>query len=196
MGASAALFLLVGGTSALSYGVFVKQWEGPGVRWITRVTHFPAARLGWRNVPYTEYLNHFDAERRFLSGPSAKTQGVSSEITPESRKMALDRAMRIAAVEDLAFKYDFSLTSKDIDGAYDQLVARAGTSTTPEEIETFLRDEFGWNKEEFKWYVIRPALFEDGLKQKLLVESPTSTPVETQLQERLNAPDVQRYLRF
>jgi len=192
---AAALFVVLAGVTYWSYGIFVKQWESGPVRTIALWTHFPAARVGWRVVTYADYLNQLDAERRFLSGPSAKAQGFPPEPTTQMRKDNLERAVRIAAVEDLAARNKFKITSADIEAAYTGLVARAGTSTTPEEIKSFLMDQFGWEVSDFKLFVIRPALMEDGLRQKFLASSSTA-PLDQQLQDRMDSNDVKRYLKF
>jgi hypothetical protein len=107
-----------------------------------------------------------DAQRAFLSGPMAADSGVVRDITDTERQEALDRAIRIEAVAGLAEEADVAVTSLDVDRAYDDLVSRAGTSTSPEEIQAFLKAQFGWDEAEYKQYLLKPAFTEEILRTK------------------------------
>jgi hypothetical protein len=197
------IFLLIGALCAVAvvgaiftYGVFAYQWDFPMARRFAAVTHIPAARVGSKFIPYTEYLAELDAEKRFLSGPAARAQGLPQELTKEVRVQALERLIRIASVEEFSVTRNLVVTPLDVDRVYDGLVAQAGTSTTPEEIHSFLNDQFGWNEQEFKHYVVRPALMEDVLKQKKMQETQDPNAFEDELQARIAKPDVVRYLKI
>ncbi len=190
------VMILALGTATVVYGIHRYQWEGPGMRMMASVLHVSAAQVGDKKIAYGEYLHHLDAERKYLSGPAAKAQGMPSELTPELRKEALDRAIRIAAVEEFAQKRGVIVTPLDVDRVYDGLIAQAGTSTSPGEIQSFLRDQFGWNEAEFKNYVVRPALMEDVLKQKEFLATKKADAFDNELNERLKQPDIKIYMAF
>jgi hypothetical protein len=197
VGALVSAGALAGLASAgFAYGVQQKRWDTPFVRTLAAWLRVPAAKVGKRTVTYVEYLAHEDALRRFLAGPAARAQGLSEQPDAELRQQTLDRAIRIAAVEEFASARDFIVTPLDVDRAYDELIARAGTSTTPEEIRSFLLDQFGWEEEQFKQYVVRPAMIEDGLRQKKYRETNDPEAFTRELAARLRAPDVKRYLKF
>ncbi len=155
----------------------------------------PAARVGSRFVLYRDYLAQLDAAQRFLSGPTARAQGLPTELTPEMRSKVLDQAVRIAAVEELAAQAQIVITPLDVDRAFDELIAHAGTSTTPEEIHQFLQSEFGWDEVHFKKFVVRPALMEEALKQKKSAD-PQDATFDRELSARLTKPDVVRYVKM
>ena len=190
------LVLFLGAASVWTYGIFKAHWDTPVVRGIASFTRFPAARVGSHFVLYSDYLNHLDAERRFLKGDNAKAQGLPSIPDVDMQKQTLERVMRISAVEDYAKANNFSVTPADLDSAFLSLVRQGGASSTVAELDAFVRDEFGWDESQFKQNVLRPALLEDGLKTKLAKESPSSTPFGDVLDARLQAPDAVRYLKF
>lgn len=182
---SAVILLAVFAGSAVA-SVYLWKSEGPIVRavggWL------PAAKVQGRTVSYGTYLEHVDAQRAFLSGPMATDSGVVRDITNTERQEALDRAIRIEAVAGLAEEANVVVTPLDVDRAYDDLVSRAGTSTTPEEIQAFLKAQFGWEEAEYKQYLLKPAFTEEILRTK------GGDAFDTALQARIDG--AKRYLRF
>lgn len=199
VGVCTVALLIVGGGAAFAYGVYARQWDTPFVRRVAALVRLPAARVGSHVITYTEYLTHLDAEKRFLQGPAAQAEGLSGEPTADDRKSVLDRTIRIATVEELAAQNGLVVTPLDVDRTYDELVARAGTSTTPQEIQTFLMDQFGWTEADFKQYVVRPAMLEDGARQAFERRAATTTDAtafDKELEAKLTGPEVKRYLKL
>jgi len=196
IGALFAVAVVGIGATVLLQGIFQHQWDSSFVRRLAAWFPIPAARVGNRVIPYATYLVHADAEARYLSGPTARSQGVSATMTAENKSLALDRAIRTVAVEEFANERGIVVTPLDVDRVYDGLIALAGTSTTPGEIDAMLRDEFGWSAAEFKTYVVRPAFTEKLLQQKESSSSTDATAFTKELEGRLQKPDVIRYLKF
>lgn len=191
---AAVLVFLLGGASVFSYGVLLKQWDGPMVRFLSQVTRFPAARVGSRSLSYQEYLKHADALKRFLSGPAAKALGVPLSDESSMRKQALDRMIRIVVIEDIAIEEKLNVTSAQIDEALKNVTDRMLSPTTTEaEIEAFSRSQFGWDVKDLKTFVIRPALLEDGLRQKY---ASGKKDFDASLDQRMNGSEIRRYLRL
>lgn len=195
VGAS-ALVLLAGAALALAYGIYHEQWDSALVRRIPLVARLPVARVDGQTVTYRDYLLQLDAARTFLSGPSAKAQGLSPEITAEVKSLSYERAIRIAAMDAFAAREQLVVTPLDVDRAYDGLVSYAGSSTTSDEIQAFLRDQFGWDIPSFKQHIVRPALIEDTLKKRKLAASSDVEAFDRELETFLQGGSVVRYMRF
>lgn len=187
-------FALAG--AGLASSVYVFQNEDAVTRSLAGWLRLPAARVGSRVVTYDDYLAHLGSLRLFLEGPLAAAQGLGGPVGPAEKASALDRAIRIVAIDEMAVDAALSATPLDVERAYDGLVAQAGTSTTPGELQDFLRDQFGWNEAEFKRYVIRPALLEDALRAKRTRETSDETSFDRELEERMKREDVVKYLSF
>ncbi len=194
LAALAVLLVALTGT-VFTYGIFHGQWEGRAARGFARVFQVPAAKVGTQKITYTAYLFQLDADRRFLASPTARLQGLPTEVTNTIRAQALDRMMRAAAVEDLAAEKKIVVTPLDVDRAYDGLVAKASSSSISE-IRSALHEQFGWTESDFKQLVMRPALLEDVLMQKLFQEKNDVKAVDKAIEERLQRADVKRYLKF
>jgi hypothetical protein len=190
----AAALLVIG---IFIVGILFHQWDSSSARAMARFFHIPAARVGDATISYDEYLLQVDARQRILSGPAARAQGMPTELTPEMKELALDSLLRVKIVNEFAAQRNIQVTPIDVSRAYDGLVAQAGTSTTPEMVHDFLRDQFGWSEEEFKLHVVRPALLEDELRSALLKENPDDANLlDKMIQERYASKDVKKYLRM
>ncbi len=187
-------FAFVG--AGLVSSVYMFQNEDALTRSLAGWLRLPAARVGSHAVTYQDYLAHLGSLRVFLEGPLAAAQGLGGPLTPAHRQSALDRAIRLAAIDELAQAAELTVTPLDVERAYEGMLAQAGTSTTPGELQDFLRDQFGWNEEEFKRYVIRPALLEDASRVKRTRETSDETSFDRELEERMKREDVVKYLSF
>lgn len=186
--------------AASGFGVYLAVYkyrvENPVVRGIADLLSLPVARVGGQTVTYTEYLDHVDAQRTFLKGPTAEQQGMAREMTNDDYSEALERAIRIAAVEDEAKKAGIVVTDLDVDRAYQDLISRAPTSTGIGDIRQFFKDEFNWNEDQFKQYVVRPAVLEDALSQAKYLETQDPLAFDAELAAKISGDEVKRYLHF
>lgn len=196
LGASAAVIGLMAIVGVFAYRVYAKQDDRPWIRKAAAWTRLPAARVGSRRIGYAEYLKHIDAVRLVLKGQQARAQGLPLVPDTDMRRQTLNRLLRMAAVEEFADERGMALTTADVDRAYEELIARAGTSTSAGEVESFLREQFGWGVGDFKQNVIRPAMLEDGLRNKKETETKDPDAFEAELQARLSQGDVKRFLRI
>jgi len=188
--------ILIGFGAWVYTGVYKQQSEQPFLVRVADILQLPVARIGNHQVTYTNYLTHLDAQKVFLKGPTAQAQGLARELGTEDKVQAYERAIRIAAVDDMAEEAGVVITPLDVDRAFDELIAQSGTSTDIGEVRTFLQNEFGWDETQFKQLVVRPALVEDTLKQKQLTESQDALAFDTALAAKLSATSTKRYLTF
>ncbi len=187
------LSIMVG---AFLFRVYIRQDDRPAIRAMASWMRLPVAKVGTRWIGYAEYRQHLDALRLFLRGSVAREQGLPLVPDASMKEQTLNRLLRTNIVEAFAKERGIAVSKTDVDDAYSELMSRAGTSTSAGEIDAFLRDQFGWNVEDFKRNIIRPAMLEDGLRKKKEVETKDAEAFEKELQARLLQDDVKRYLRF
>lgn len=188
----AALFGL---GAALMYQVRYVHSEAPFVVSAATVFGMDMAQVDGKNIPYNEYLSHARAERTFLNSPMAIQDGSTGAFGKAEEQQAFDRALRVAAVDALARENALEVTSKDVDMAFEQLLAEASTTTDAGEVDAFLREQFGWSTDEFKHYVLRPAIIEETLGAKYAEKTGKPTAFSEALQEILDKK-TKRYLKF
>lgn len=184
-------------TVAFAFGITRHQWEGSATRRFAAVTGFPAARLASTKIPYTDYLALMDAQKILLSTEAAKQQGLNAVPEIDRRKGALETLLKNQAVEVLAEQEKIIVTPLDVDRFFDQLTGLASTSTTTtvQDVHDYLRDNFGWTTTEYKKYVVRPGMLREIIEQKRSQNGDTS-PVDTEIDQRVVQPDVKRYLQL
>ncbi|MCC6563973.1 hypothetical protein IT087_03710 [Candidatus Uhrbacteria bacterium] len=195
IGAGFLTFVVVAAFSLMG-SVYVLHSEDPLTVSLARWMNLPVARVGTKTVSYDDYLSHLGSLRTFMSGPAAAAQGLAGTIGPNEERSALERAIRLSAIEEMAESAGLIATPLDVERAYAGLIAQGSASSTPGEIQDLLRDQFGWEEKDFKEFVIRPALMEDALRAKRARETGDEMAFDKELEERLKRPDVVRYLRF
>lgn len=175
-------------------GVRAYQWRSPAPRFVMSALRLPAAKVGKDAVSYETYMQQLGSVERFLRGPAGREKNLPTVISSDMKKSILDHAIRIAAIEQLAIDQDVIVTPVDMARAFDALIDRAGTSTTPGEIKQVMQDEFGWEEKDFKLFVIRPAMLEELLQKKMERDTGNKDAFAEEIQKRMQA--AVSYLKF
>lgn len=192
--ALSVLILVVFGTSgALLFSVYVRHSESGIVR--NAGSWLPAAKVGSKTVTYGEYLDHVGAAAKFMAiqGPA---EGLSGAMTDAERAGALERAIRIEAVQGMADEKNIIVTALDLDRAIDQTLMQAGTSTTIGEFREYLDKVYGWTEDEFKRFILGPAMLEEAVKRTYVRDGKTEADFTAELDRRMEEPHAKRYLKF
>ncbi len=174
---------LLAGVSWLANILYWHPQDRPWIRTLVTRVPIPIARADWQFVRYSEYLKQQDTTRLFLHSPVTQGQNLPKELDAAGNKIILDQLVRVLAVSVMAQSAHITLTAADIDKSYDALIARAGTSTDPGEIKTYLHDAFGWDIATFKHRVVAPATLETAVRQEVYKND--AAAFEKALEEKL-----------
>jgi hypothetical protein len=179
-----------------SYGITRKQWDGPATRAFANLVSFPVGRVDGHKATYSDYLAQVDAQAIYLKTEDARTRKLPSEVNAQTREAAYSQLIQIAALEALADQEKISITDLDVDRAFSDFENQSGTSTQPGEIDNFLRESFGWSRDEFKRFFIRPGVLSQALRLKMpgATEDEKAQALSKKIDERLAEGDVKRYL--
>lgn len=183
-------------SAVFAYGITRKQWEGKATRTFANLTSFPAGKVADQKATYTDYLAQIDAQRVYLKTEDARSRQLPPEVNQQTREAAYNQIIQIAGLDELAEENSVSISQLDIDKAFDDFVSQAGTSTAPGEIDNFLNESFGWKREDFKRFFIRPGVLSQALRAKMpgATEEEKGTALGQKLDERLLKEDVKKYL--
>lgn len=189
VGALAAMFFFV-----LSVGLYARHWDGPLVRRMADILPIPAAKLGSERVYYREYLKDADSLRTFLASEEAVALQANRDVTAEDLQQVVERRLRELAVFEAAGFRGIQLSQAEIDAAVRMFIP---ADKTESDLDAFLATNYNWTREDFLTHMVRPAL----LTQKLAVSFAADhggdpNAFETYLNERLQRPDVVRYMRW
>lgn len=191
------LILILGATSAVfAYGITRKQWDGPATRTFANLISFSAGNVGGQKATYSDYLAQVDAQRVYLQTEDARQRKLPNDVNSETREAAYNQIIQIAGLDALAKENQVSISDLDIDKAFDDFVAQSGTSTQAGEIDSFLKESFGWDRASFKRYFIRPGVLSQALRAKMpgTTEAEKGEALGKKLEERLKKEDVKKYL--
>ncbi len=197
VGVISILILLTCVTSAVfAYGITRHQWEGASTRTFAKITSFPAGKVAGEKATYTDYLSQVDAQRIYLKTEDARLRQLPSDVNQQTREAAYQQIIQIAALDQLANENQVTVSEAEINSAFDEFVTQSGTSTQPGEIDAFLKESFGWEREDFKRFFIRPGVLSQALRAKMpgTTEDEKGAALGTKLDERLKAGDVKKYL--
>jgi hypothetical protein len=189
-----AFFVVIVLVLLLAYQVYYRRSDAKIVRIMG--SWLPAARLGSHGISYGDFIHTRDTVKTYLTSDAAKQQGFVGGLTPEIEKKAtIERLLRDAALDEYATEHSITVPDEDVRAAFANMVA-ANSSTTPNVAE-YLAKNFGWNEDDFRRNVVRPALIEE--KIALSMASTTQeqlAKLEEYLDTRLAKDDVKIYLRF
>jgi hypothetical protein len=186
---------VLGGTAALGWEIYVKRSESPMIRKITEMLPIPAARLGSRVVLYRDFVHSRDTLRKFLASPAAKDEGLNVAFDETLEQNALEKLLVQQALEEIAEQKKVSVTDDELRQYYSEVLAT--TSSTTQDPSQYLLDNFGWDEEDFRQNVLRPALIEQKLTLAFGEENATDTDaLNRAVAARMEQKDVVRYVRF
>jgi hypothetical protein len=195
VGAVVIVLALLGSIALASWSIFVKRSDGPAVRAITNALPVPAARLGSRTVLYRDFVHSRDTLKTFLASPAAQQEGMATPFDANLEKNALEKLLVQEALEELAAERNVTVTEEELRQYYSEVLS-ATSSTTPD-VGKYLLETFGWNEEDFRQQVLRPALLEQRLSLQLTEEQAEDpNALATYMDARLKKEDVVRYVRF
>ena len=104
--------------------------------------------------------------------------------------------MTDAAVEDLADQKKVTVSDEELRKYFADVVTVAASSTGSD-VGVYLLKNYGWNEEDFRQLVLRPALLQQRLSAALSAQAEGDPNALTQaVNARLKQNDVVRYMRF
>lgn len=180
----------------LVYGITRRQWDGSVVRTFAKMTSFPAGKVGDQKALYVDYLSQVDAQAIYLQTEDARSRQLPTAVNADTKQAAFDQIMDIAALEQIAKEQGVAVTSANIEDAFNQFIAQSGTSTSAIEIDGVLRESFGWNRDNFKQFFIRPGALSQALREKMpgTTDEEKAGALQQKITDRLAQTDAKRYL--
>lgn len=189
------ILLGLGTTTVVVWGIFYKRSDAGPIQVMARAFPIPAAKVGKRVILYRDYLTQRETLKRFLASPAAVQQQMNVPLDAALEKNILEKLVTQKAMEELAEQKAVTVNDEEL-RAYFADVLTAVSSTTPD-VGLYLYQNFGWNEEDFRQQVLRPALLEQKLGQQMAVEqNGDAQALAAYLDQRLKKSDVVRYLKF
>ncbi len=145
---------------------------------VTQVIPFPIARTGSSFVSYEDYLfevNHYTHYYRTQQQLDFNSDAGQRQLA-EFKKRALDKVINDAYIKKIAQQKGIKVSDKEVDGQIKIVREQNRLGGSDRELETVLKDFWGWSINDFK----------RSLKQQLLAQKVLSN-LDTDAHDRANA---------
>ncbi len=153
---------LVAVVSVFVYGIYKKQWAGPGASMIAHALPLPAATVNGNVIRYSEYLDDLVTVRRFFAkqAEQAAADGAPFDAPSDAelRKGVLDRLVQAEILSEETARFNVSASADEVDAEYDKIAAAEGAN--PEEK---IQELYGWSVAQFKEKVMKPYVLQTKL---------------------------------
>ena len=191
-----AVIAVVAGIGAVVYQVYFKTADSGPVRAVASVLGFPAAKVGTYTVSYKDYVETMDAIRKFVKSDAGKTIGEALPPDDQLKQNVMDRLLKQAMVQEAADQRKLTVADDDVRKVFADVVRSAASSSIPD-VAQYLYQNYGWNEEQFRQKILRPALLEQKLAVEMSKEKEgDANALETYLAERRAKSDVVVYLQM
>ncbi|MBU2566066.1 SurA N-terminal domain-containing protein [Patescibacteria group bacterium] len=176
------------------YGIYFKTKEDSTTRFVANVLSLPAARVGSKRISYSRFLKTRDAVRSYLNSPAGKADISVMPTAQELDNSIIENLIQQEMVKEVAEDLDVTVSDDDIRAIFADVISAAASSTTPD-VAQYLYENYGWNEEDFRQEVLRPALLAQNVAIKMANEAQgDETALDNYLQIRRGQPDVVIYL--
>lgn len=166
----------------LGIGVYSGSWQGSRTQRLLKYTPLPVASVGWRPLSYADLLKENSAIKHYTTYLKTSAAEVYQPPAEDSAVTALTKLIRQAAAERVAKKLGVSVSSADVEQAYQSQLLQSGNA---EQVAAAIKDYYGWTPEEFQARVIKPAVLRNKLQEKLSFDESISASTKEQAEKVL-----------
>ena len=194
--AAIAVLVVVAACGLTIYEVYYKVNDSKPVRFLAKTFDLPAARMGKYKVSFDRFVKTRDAVTHFINSEAGKE--VDAAMPPQDvlNRNVLDRLLKQLIVQEMAEQKKLEITDDEVKTVFADVVKAAASSTTPN-ISEYLWNNYGWNEEDFRSQVLRPALLEQKVDMELSKEqNGDQNALDIAIAARRASPDVVIYLKF
>jgi hypothetical protein len=176
------------------WGVYYQHWSGPAIVRAAQLLPIPAGKVGDRTVLLRDYLKDVSSIERYLSSEEATAQNLRRPVTDDDRKNALDRSLRVEALEELGDARGVTVTDQQMQALMNEMNV---TATSTADFSDFIAKNYGWTMEDFQSHLARPLILTRLLAPAYAADhGGDPNALEDYLTDRLSRPDVVKYVKF
>jgi len=153
---AALLIVIIGIVGMVAYRSEKKFADDKFSLGVAKMIGLPAGFVNGNRIGYVEFIEDLQAVKESYKGATADQTPSEKEM----RQNVWDMLVKNSVVRKEASKNNVVITDQDVNDEYDSLVKNVGSE---EETETLIKNNYNWNKTQFKDRVLRPYV----LQQKL-----------------------------
>lgn len=170
---SALAGIVVGVYLVTALGVYAFGWRGPRTTAWTKYVPLPAANVGWHLLSVHAWLVQYQAmthnsDQLTATSPAAFPPKSASQ----NAEVAATKIVRDAALASILRGFHLTVSSSDIEQAYQAQLAQTGNSAN---IPSVIRQLYNWTPEQFKQHVLWTVVARDKLQEHLSYDETLNT---------------------
>lgn len=175
---------LVATVSVFVYGIYKKQWSGPGASIVAHALPLPVATVNGNVIRYSDYLDDLATVRRFFAKQSeqaaADGQPFDGPSDVELRKGVLERLVQSEILGEEAVRFNVTASAEEVEAEYQKIAAAEGAN--PEEK---IQELYGWSVDEFKEKVMKPYIIQTKLSTVIENDEGLNAQAKSRAEEAL-----------
>ena len=164
-----------------------------------RVVPLPAAFVDGRAVMYRDLLPRWRAIDTYLEGsPEPTDPNLIPRARQALRQEVYEGLIREKVLAREAARQQFVFAESAVEANMERLLtAPDGTTSTREQVAAAIELQTGWTWEQYRDWLVRPAVFEQGFQQFVMTAaSSTQAEWDQRVSAWISAERVRRFLRF
>ena len=157
----AAVLVVLAGTTV--FGIYKKGWENTTALVVSSIIPLPAATVDGETLQYDDYLQNLNSLKRFHT--KQLEQGDFEQPDEQQlREEALERLVFDHFVQQIADELDIRISDAEVDAEIASIAQLRGSRA---ELETFLREWYGWSVQDYADRFLRPALLYEAVNETI-----------------------------
>lgn len=157
-------------------------WQSPTVSAITKIIPYPAAIVNFKPVSYYQWQKQIEALRNFYAKQKIKNPDLKIPNLKETQSHLLERMIDQELLNQLAAKYNISVSDQEIEKKTQELIEEIGNHQS---LEQQLKDLYDWLIPDFQQEIIKPFLLKNKLSLAIILDDRINKEARSKAEEIL-----------
>src|SRR3989344_453706 len=162
-----AIFLIVVVAVGLSLAIYNFKSTNSIVLAVTKVIPYPVAIVNYQSLSYYDWQKQAATLANFYQKEKSFSPEIVTPSLAETQQHVLDRMIDQVLLEQLAKKYNITVTQKEIDTQTDSLIQEVGDQ---EAFVSQLESLYGWDINDFQKEILIPLMLKEKLKVAITLD--------------------------
>ncbi|MFA6254596.1 MAG: peptidylprolyl isomerase [Patescibacteria group bacterium] len=141
-------------------GLYQFKWQNPIVEYITKIIPYPAVIVNYQPISYYTWQQQVKTLRNFYNQQKNDNSDLPIPSLEETQKHILDRIIEQELLNQLAYKYNVTVTQTEINERTQKLVSEIGSQ---ESLTQQLKKLYNWTLDQFQKEILEPLVLKNKL---------------------------------
>ena len=137
-------------------GIYLGGWQGTGASFLAKILPLPALIVNGQTITVNEFFEDQEAVNKFLDRAGQKSN------TAIIKQQVISSLIEKSVIKDLAEENNLDVSQSEIDRELDYIFTSGGEQS---ELESMIKDLYGWDFEKYLDKVIKPVILASKLEE-------------------------------